>query len=973
MEEPDKSEEICRLCDDNSEKMFSIFDKNEEGIETLQLIKECLQIIIYRTDPLSKQICESCLESLDTLSKFRRNAEEIAEKQRDKLRSSDEANTRVVQLFLQCGDITDESSELKDASTSTEDLTVLCKGCKKAIRDGSEVNGEVELCTDLHKAIAESMVKNEVASDEKSLRKRKVVPFYHELDDSICSSLTEYNTEGSQGLDEPSDSSSSDSDEAQRPTKRRRIESGEDEDNDSNKDDESNKDGASVDPLALEGREGLTIRHPDEINGEGNVEENGEENEEEVGVENSFADEEEIRYQPLTLLMLALNAINVMNVPDYEPDEYTCETIYPECNYCGARFQNYKMLAVHEVGHLDVEMGDKIDNPIPWHSSRDDAEIRNKWLTFFDENGYEDDDIVIDEQVDVDVETVDPTASNLLVPVPEMVKPEGTSGGASGALGGPVPEGQTAPKLTGEEKIVLAGTQPTVNGFYLGDYAKDDRKLLYQSMRIAGVNKKFCTLCRYTFKDNWAIESHYFSLACFYTCRYCGMRFNKQRHKFEEHVDEHKAEKHEVSAKVYAASKLSNVIPKVLHPPKPRRIVVTQHNPSPEMFGAQGQNSPAFNQQMKMKNVMERRSLQPNLQIKEEPQDSKDFITSQSKSGNQAYFCRKCYKVFFKLDEFNIHSKNCDFHQFPARNSGGRPNFGPPKNGEVSPAGRPMRNCTKEIGPYKDEVYLPDSIMREKEPRQQHVPGQSFVCFICNTPFPTIYSRNSHMRIHKGEMQQSPMPQQQGPPPSYKARAPQASQNNHMMQNYRSPAANHQPHHRQQLHSPIMEMMEIKQEPMDAAMEPMVEIYEPEQPTVFPESLGDGAVSITPISKNPNKQQQQQQHRGSLGVSNVMRMVQGNSQLSIKKPQEKMQQQQMQVPSGSSSHAAMAMGMGMIFPDPDRTYKCSSCWEAFANKSHLYFHKKNQCEGSRLPCPFCKKRFGTEAEYSSHIYYSHPE
>lgn len=46
------------------------------------------------------------------------------------------------------------------------------------------------------------MAKNKVRteSSEKSLRRRKVVPFYHELDDSLCSSLTEYthNTEGSQ-------------------------------------------------------------------------------------------------------------------------------------------------------------------------------------------------------------------------------------------------------------------------------------------------------------------------------------------------------------------------------------------------------------------------------------------------------------------------------------------------------------------------------------------------------------------------------------------------------------------------------------------------------------------------------------------------------------------------------------------------------------------------------------------------------
>lgn len=106
----------------------------------------------------------------------------------------------------------------------------------------STVNGELELCTDLHKAIAESMRKNKVPTEsvsDKSLRRRKVVPFYHELDDSLCSSLTEYtqNTEGSQCFDVPSDMDDSiDSDEIphSRSSKRRRVESDEEIDNESN-------------------------------------------------------------------------------------------------------------------------------------------------------------------------------------------------------------------------------------------------------------------------------------------------------------------------------------------------------------------------------------------------------------------------------------------------------------------------------------------------------------------------------------------------------------------------------------------------------------------------------------------------------------------------------------------------------------------------------------------------------------------
>lgn len=420
------------------------------------------------------------------------------------------------------------------------------------------------------------------------------------------------------------------------------------------------------------------------------------------------------------------------------------------------------------------------------------------------------------------------------------------------------------------------------------------------------------------------------------------MRFNKQRHKFDEHIEEHKTKKDEFSEKIYAASKLSNVVPKIIHPPKerPRKIVVTQHNPPPDMQrNGQNGNQPPYHS-IRVRNLMERRSLQANLQIKEEPQETpKDVITSQSKTGNQAYFCRKCYKVFFKLDEFNIHSKNCDYNQFPQMRNLSKVMMNN-KNGEVSPAGRPMRNCTKDTGPYKDEIYLPESIMRETKPQ----PGQqSFVCFICNTPFPTIYSRNSHMRIHKGENPNTP--------PIYRQRPP-TNQNNQQT-NYRSPPMQYNQF------SP-MEVM-IKQEPMDMPMEPMVEIHEPEQN--FPETLGDGAVSITPITKNPKQK--------PAITPNLMKIVQNNPNISIKRPTERIPPQPS---SSSSSQINMAQMMNMNpFPDPDKSYKCSSCWEAFSNKSHLYFHKKNQCEGSRLPCPFCKKRFGTEAEYSSHIYYSHPE
>jgi hypothetical protein len=38
--------DACRLCDENREKMHSIFSKNEEGQQILHLIKECLPLVV---------------------------------------------------------------------------------------------------------------------------------------------------------------------------------------------------------------------------------------------------------------------------------------------------------------------------------------------------------------------------------------------------------------------------------------------------------------------------------------------------------------------------------------------------------------------------------------------------------------------------------------------------------------------------------------------------------------------------------------------------------------------------------------------------------------------------------------------------------------------------------------------------------------------------------------------------------------
>ncbi|EEZ99574.1 uncharacterized protein LOC103314829 [Tribolium castaneum] len=833
MNAPNPSGDACRLCDENKDKMYSIFCKNTQGLQILHLIKECLPLIIYRTDPLSKHVCEECFSKLETFYKFKKTSLDTADKHKKHLQSTRDGGNKRVQLYLGCEDT--EMNEVNipthsSIGTSTDDLTISCLNCKSTCFDSSTINSEVELCAELHKAITDSLSVNKLVTSSESekvlrSRRRKSQAFYHELDDSLCSSLTEFtNTESSQCYEEyHTDVESYDSDnEDLNRAKRRKL----------------NDSVVSKDKAKRE----LDVQTLREI----------------------YKDETEARYFPLSLMTLALNVVNKRLVPGHEPYDFYQKVVEPQCTYCNLQFKNSKLLALHEVEHINIELGEKVDNPIPWHESRDDAHVRNKWLNSYDE---------VEEPEPGDFMEVEPPTAgdSLLIPVGTEIT-------------------QEEEQITSDILLVMA--KPTVHGIPLAEYSKEERKSFYKSMKVGGVNKKFCPLCRYSFKDNWAIESHYFSLACYYTCRYCGMRFNKQRHRFDEHVKEHEEQGDPLSTKIYAASKLNNFVPREIQPDKVKK---SSEMPQPVV---------------KVK-TFPRKSLQSSgIKIKEEKLDSDDekppptlskAPQAAPKTTNQAYFCRKCYKVFFKLDEFNIHSKNCDYNQFPQ----GRTKFAPPSsNGEVvSPTGRPMRHCVRETT-YKDD-----------ESRES--PTQTFVCFICNTPFPTIYSRNSHMRIHKGETTAPTKP-------TMTTRTRQSLNNETTYPNY------------------------IKREPL----EPEIQIHESEQNNYKNDSIG--AVSITPISKNPNQ-------KATINP-NIMKLVQNNPHLTIRANRSPERQ-----PAPSASNANNASDLD------NKSYKCSSCWEPFSNKSHLYFHKKNQCEGSKYPCPFCKKRFGTEAAYSSHIFYSHPE
>ncbi|XP_033225614.1 zinc finger protein 84-like isoform X2 [Belonocnema kinseyi] len=64
-------ENACRLCSEEKTEMLSIF--GNEGIQrkVAQKLRACLPVLVYKTDPLPKQICQFCAARLDDAYEFR--------------------------------------------------------------------------------------------------------------------------------------------------------------------------------------------------------------------------------------------------------------------------------------------------------------------------------------------------------------------------------------------------------------------------------------------------------------------------------------------------------------------------------------------------------------------------------------------------------------------------------------------------------------------------------------------------------------------------------------------------------------------------------------------------------------------------------------------------------------------------------------------------------------------------------------
>lgn len=67
----DNWDSVCRLCSEQKNEMLPIFGNEGMQRKVAQKLRACLPVLVYKTDPLPKQICQFCAARLDDVYEFR--------------------------------------------------------------------------------------------------------------------------------------------------------------------------------------------------------------------------------------------------------------------------------------------------------------------------------------------------------------------------------------------------------------------------------------------------------------------------------------------------------------------------------------------------------------------------------------------------------------------------------------------------------------------------------------------------------------------------------------------------------------------------------------------------------------------------------------------------------------------------------------------------------------------------------------
>lgn len=96
---PNKLENACRLCSEEKNEMLSIFGNEGVQRKVAQKLRACLPVLVYKTDPLPKQICQFCAARLDDVYEFREYCLSVYKSMHLKLLAY--KNVESVQIYLE--------------------------------------------------------------------------------------------------------------------------------------------------------------------------------------------------------------------------------------------------------------------------------------------------------------------------------------------------------------------------------------------------------------------------------------------------------------------------------------------------------------------------------------------------------------------------------------------------------------------------------------------------------------------------------------------------------------------------------------------------------------------------------------------------------------------------------------------------------------------------------------------------------
>uniref|UniRef100_A0A0C9R3P9 ZNF665_1 protein n=1 Tax=Fopius arisanus TaxID=64838 RepID=A0A0C9R3P9_9HYME len=92
------SENSCRLCAEEKVEMLQIFGDEGKQRRVAQKLRVCLPVMVYKTDPLPKKICQFCAARLDDVFEFREYCLNVYRKMHVKLLARKQVNS--VKVFL---------------------------------------------------------------------------------------------------------------------------------------------------------------------------------------------------------------------------------------------------------------------------------------------------------------------------------------------------------------------------------------------------------------------------------------------------------------------------------------------------------------------------------------------------------------------------------------------------------------------------------------------------------------------------------------------------------------------------------------------------------------------------------------------------------------------------------------------------------------------------------------------------------